>query len=202
MRAGVPCTQQKLRSCCASPLTQCCHCHSDAIVLLFKSCKAIISSIMAVCFNDIFHAKLRFPSSLTLLISFRDCCVKLRMYFSVRTMPSSEFYMHCDECVYVMTACALQVDHSSGLAEFCGKPNAETRSSLKIFSLICEVQLHVKVRRHCLDLLQFVKVLHRLSTRCCKTIPQSTKITYLIAISFRTSVLVRISHKAASSPLT
>jgi hypothetical protein len=73
------------------------------------------------------------------------------MYFSVRTIPISEFDMNC-EGVYVLTACAIQVDHSTGLAEFCGKPIAETRSGLKIFSLICEVQLHVKVRRHCLDL--------------------------------------------------
>jgi len=49
---------------------------------------------------------------------FRDCCVKLRLYFIVH--------------------------HQKGHAEFCRKPDDGAVCSAKVFSLICEVQLHVK----------------------------------------------------------
>jgi hypothetical protein len=39
----------------------------------------------------------------------------------------------------------IQVHHASGMAEFCRKPDDTNAPSTKVFSLVCEVQLHVKV---------------------------------------------------------
>jgi hypothetical protein len=60
----------------------------------------------------------------------------MRMYFTVRTLLKNNVpKLNGDN----------QVHHSSGTAEFCCKPDESKTPSTTVYSLICEVQLHVKV---------------------------------------------------------